>query len=56
MSDKNIFSERERGIEAEYFLKREQELIAKMRERWEPLPAEFEPVSFCIYPGARTTA
>lgn len=33
MSDKNIFSERERGIEAEYFLKREQELIAKMRER-----------------------
>lgn len=33
MSDKNIFSERERGIEAEYFLKKEQELIAKMRER-----------------------
>lgn len=33
MSDKNIFSERERGMENEYFLKREQELIAKMRER-----------------------
>jgi hypothetical protein len=33
MSDKNIFSERERGMETEYFQKREQELIAKMRER-----------------------
>ncbi len=33
MSDKDIFSERERGMETEYFLKREQELIAKMRER-----------------------
>ena len=32
------------------------DVIAKMRERWEPLPAEFEPVSFCIEPGARTTA
>lgn len=33
MSDKNIFLERERGLEAEYFHKREQELIARMRER-----------------------
>ena len=33
MSDKDIFSERERGMETEYFLKREQELLAKMRER-----------------------
>ncbi len=33
MSDKNIFSDRERAIESEYFHKKEQELIQKMRQR-----------------------
>ncbi len=33
MSNKNIFSERERGIENEYFHKKERELLEKMRSR-----------------------
>jgi hypothetical protein len=33
MPEKNIFSERERSIENEFFLKKEQELIEKMRRR-----------------------
>lgn len=31
MSDKNIYQDRKRGLEAEYFHKKEQELIEKMR-------------------------
>jgi hypothetical protein len=33
MSDKNSLSERQRGLETEYFRKKEQELIEKMRRR-----------------------
>jgi hypothetical protein len=33
MADKNSLSERERGLETEYFRKKEQELIEKMRRR-----------------------
>jgi len=33
MSDRDAFKDRERGLEEGYFLKREQELIKKMRER-----------------------
>jgi hypothetical protein len=33
MADKNTLSERERGLETEYFRKKEQELIEKMRRR-----------------------
>ena len=33
MSDRDAFKERERGLEEGYFLKREQELIEKMRQR-----------------------
>jgi hypothetical protein len=35
MPEKNIFSERERSIENEYFLKKERDLIEKMRRRRE---------------------
>ena len=33
MSNKDIFAERERGIEEEYFLRKERELIAKLHEK-----------------------
>lgn len=41
MSDKDAFAERRRGLEAEYFYKKEKELLEKMRRRLQ-VEAEYE--------------
>lgn len=35
MADRDVFKERERGLEEEYFLRKERELVEKMRKRQE---------------------